>query len=215
MVRRMLESIPAAEQIFDEPFDAVVAVRILLPIEYGEHGRHRDGVDAVLTLQQVRVVLLGEFAKRVQILERLGERDIHQMQSRAYGNLAEEIDRLGDHPRNRVDLAGLQFLQRSRLIDHDLLDIDAEPLEHDGAGEARAGASRTEIDLLAAQILQRLNVIARQNVQFRDRHPDYVLNAALKIGRFALGAEIFENVGLGDRRIDAAQVQEIVEIGRG
>jgi len=79
---------------------------------------------------------------------------------------------------------------------------------------ARAGAGRTEIDLLAAQILKRLDVIARQNVQFRDRHPDHVLNAALKIGRFALGAKIFEHVGLGDRRVDATQVQQIVEIGR-
>jgi len=77
-----------------------------------------------------------------------------------------------------------------------------------------AGAGRTEIDLLAAQILKRLDVIARQNVQFRDRHPDHVLNAALKIGRFALGAKIFEHVGLGDRRVDATQVQQIVEIGR-
>jgi hypothetical protein len=38
------------------------------------------------------------------------------------------------------------------LIDKHLLDIDAEPLEYDGPGQARAGAGRTEIDLLAAQI---------------------------------------------------------------
>ena len=69
---------------------------------------------------------------------------------------------------------------------------------------ARAG--RTEIDLLAAQILKRLNVVARQNVQFRNRHPDHVLDAPLKIGRFALLAEIFEHVGLRDRRVDTAKI---------
>src|SRR6516164_1624306 len=66
------------------------------------------------------------------------------------------IDVIGEaFQRIRVDLAGLQFLQCRRLIDHHLFDIDPEPLEHDGAGEARAGAGRTEIDLLAAQLLKR------------------------------------------------------------
>src|SRR5262249_45200760 len=110
--RAMLEGIPAAEQIFDEPFDPVVTVRVLLPIEHGEHCGHRDRVDTILTLEQIRVLLLGELAKRVQIFELFGERDIHQMQPRALRNLGEKIDRFGDHPGNGVDLTGLQLLQR-------------------------------------------------------------------------------------------------------
>ena len=74
-------------------------------------------------------------------------------------------------------------------------------------GEACAGAGWTEIDLLAAQIFQRLNVVARQNVQFRNRQPDHVLDPPLKIGRFALLTELFEHIGLRDRRVDAAKVQ--------
>jgi hypothetical protein len=96
------------------------------------------------------------------VLEHLGEWNIHQMQTGIRRDLREEVDRLGNDPRNGVDLAGLQFLQRAWLIDRDLVDVDTEPLEHDVAGKARPGARRTEIDFLAAQILQAVHVIARQ-----------------------------------------------------
>ena len=77
------------------------------------------------------------------------------------------------------------------LIDHHLLHVDAEPLEHDGAGQARPGAGGPEIDLLAAQVLQAMDVVARQNMKLRDRQPNDVLNAALKI---AASYERCENI---------------------
>src|SRR5690349_11840006 len=97
MIWRMLEVIPAAEQILHKPFDTGLAVSIPLPIEDREHGRHRDCVDTVLTLEQVRIILLGELTERVEVLEFLGERDVHQMQPGIRRDLAEEIDRLWDH----------------------------------------------------------------------------------------------------------------------
>lgn len=87
-------------------------------------------------------------------------------------------------------------------------------MEHNSAGQARAGTGGTEIDLLAAQILKRLNVVARQNVQFRDRQPDDVLNAAFKVRYLALGTEIFEHVGLCDGRIHSAKIKQVIEIRR-
>jgi hypothetical protein len=109
-------------------------------------------------------------------------------------NLGEKIDRLRDHARDRIHLARLQFLQRGRLIDEHLVNIDAKPLEYNGPGQAGACASRSKIDLLAAQILQRLNFIARENVQLRDRQSGNVLDAAVKVRRLALRAEILEHI---------------------
>ncbi len=130
------------------------------------------------------------------------ERDVHQMQARIRRDLREKVDGFRNDAGDGIDLARLQLLQRRRLVDQDLIDLDAEPLEHDGAGEARAGAGRAEINLLAAQILEALNVVARQDVEFRDRQPDDVVDALLEIWRFADRAEILEDVGLGDGRVD-------------
>jgi len=68
MVRRMLERIPAAEQIFDEALDPVVAVGVLWPIEDGKHRWDCDRVDTVLTLEQIGVLLLCELTERVKVL---------------------------------------------------------------------------------------------------------------------------------------------------
>src|SRR6185437_14233091 len=80
---------------------------------------------------------------------------------------------------------------------------------------ARPGAGGPEIDLLAAQVLEAMDVVARQNMKLRDRQPNDVLNAALKIGRLTKGAKIFEHVGLSDGQVHAAKIQEIIQVGRG
>ena len=107
------------------------------------------------------------------------------MQTGVRRNLGEKINRLRDDARNGIDLAGLQLLQCSWLIDEHLVNTDAKPLEYNGAGQARARSSRAKIDFLAAQILQRLNFIAREDVQLRDRQSDDVLDAAFKVRKEA------------------------------
>src|SRR5690348_14711548 len=81
MVWRMLQRVPAAEQIFDKPLDPVIAVGSSWPVKDREDGWDRDSVDTVLTLEQIRVFLLGKFTERVEVLESLGERNVHQMQA--------------------------------------------------------------------------------------------------------------------------------------
>ena len=63
MIGRVLQRVPAREQILDETADLRIAVGVFRPIEHRKHCRNRYRVDAILTLQQVGVVLLGEFAE--------------------------------------------------------------------------------------------------------------------------------------------------------
>src|SRR5262249_51196317 len=67
-------------------------------------------------------------------------------------------------------------------------------------------------DLLAPQVAETLDFVARQDMHFRRRHADDVVDAAFKIGGLALRAEILEHVRLRDRHIDAAEIEKIVEV---
>ncbi|MFZ0720445.1 MAG: hypothetical protein WAM99_06175 [Xanthobacteraceae bacterium] len=95
------------------------------------------------------------------------------------------------------------------------MNIDAKPLEHNRAGQARPCSGRPEIDLLTAQVFQPLDVIARQDVQFRNGQPDDILDAPVQVGRLAHGLEVLEHIGLSDCCVDAVQIEQIVEVARG
>ena len=49
-------------------------------------------------------------------------------------------------------------------------------------------------------------------MQLRDRKAQNVVNPVLQVRRFALGAEVFEYIGLRDGDIDAAQIEQIVRL---
>ena len=90
----------------------------------------------------------------------------------------------------------------------------AEPLEHDRSGQARS-ASRAEVDLLAAWVLDALDIGARQDVHLGQRQPRDVVNAVLQIGCLAPRTEVFEDVGLRHRDVDAAKVEQVFEVRGG
>src|SRR5206468_3271089 len=95
------------------------------------------------TLQRVhrketRVVLAGEFTDRVVVGERLGEQKWQEMIWGILCHLCEVVDRLPDLPHQRGNLSRRQLLRSRRVVEEQLLDLDAEALKHDAPGQARS-----------------------------------------------------------------------------
>ena len=62
--------------------------------------------------------------------------------------------------------------------------------------------------------IERMSVL-RQDVHLGNRQTEDVVNPVLQVGRFALGAEIFEHVRLRDGEIHTAQIKQILQVGGG
>ena len=99
------------------------------------------------------------------------------------------------------------------MVEKFLLDGDIQPLEDDRAGERRRIAGRAEADFLAAQIFHRLDVGTRQNVNFRAVEAHQIGDAVLQVRDLQLRLVIFEDVRLREGDVDAAQIEEILDIG--
>src|SRR5207237_3062735 len=109
----------------------------------------------------------------------------------------------------------LQLLQGGGIVIQHLLDFDSESLKHNRAGETRSASCRPETHLLAAQVLDRGYVGAREDVHLRYGQADDVIDPRSEIGNFSVSAEIFKYVRLRHRDVHIAQIQQIIEIGSG
>src|SRR5262245_46423347 len=169
MARRGLETVPLREQPLDEALDPSVAVTALRPVEHCKNCRHRNGVDLWTFGDQRRIIFRFELAHRVIVSKNLRERDRNEVKARVWRDAAEELDRFADDAHQRRNFAGLQLLQPALLINQDLLDLDAKALENDRPGQAGTASRRPEIDLFAAQVLDRLDIGLGQDMQFGNR----------------------------------------------
>src|SRR5262249_42943489 len=169
MAGRDLETVPLREQPLDEALDASVAVAPLRPVEYGENCRHRDGVDSLAFGDQRGIIFRFELAQRVIVGKHLRERDRNEVKARVWRDAVEELDWFGDDAHQRRNFAGLQLLQPALLIDQDLLDVDPKALENDRPGQAGSASRWPEIDLFAAQVLDRLDIGLGQDMQLGNR----------------------------------------------
>lgn len=127
-------------------------------------------------------------------------------------DLAEQGQRLAAHEHQRVDLAGAQAGERLGLGQCGHLDVEPELIEDDVRGHEGAAAFGAEIDLAAAQLVDRGEDVAREDVdllvvQFGDVG-DLILDAGIEI----LAPVEFKDVRLDDRNVDAAQQQEILDV---
>src|SRR5262249_24556285 len=214
MTRRLPELLPVGEHRLDHARYAAVAVVTLRPVEHGEHRGNRKRIDRGALRNQPWVVLVREFTDSVVIGERLRERYWQKMVGGILRDLCEDVDRLPDLPHQRGNLPRCQLLRSRRVVEEQLLDLDAEALEHDAPGQARAGTLWPETDLLAAQILEAANLLARKDMQLRDRKTDDVVDAAIEIGRLTLSTEILEHIRLGHCDVDPAQIEQVVHVRR-
>src|SRR6476469_6743754 len=91
--------------------------------------------------------------------------------------------------------------------------IDSEATEDQWPGISGGRSLCIEIHFLAGQILKALDFGSYEDVQFRGKEIEQVGDAALDL-RY-LDLVLFECVGIDDRRIDAAQIEQRVQVFRG
>src|SRR3954447_10781890 len=215
MSGRSQELIPLSEETLCETLDAAVSIAISRPIKYGKNRGHRDRIDLLVCRKEGRIVFRFKFARGVVVFECFRERDRDEVKARVGWDSGEEINRLPDHPYQRRNFAGSQFLQCALLVDQNLFNLYAQPLEHDCSCQTGPTSGRPKVDSPATQIFERANVGLCQDVQLRDRETQKVANPVLQVRRLALGPEVFEHIGLRDGEINAPQIQQIVKVGGG
>src|SRR5262245_42113644 len=215
MPRRLSKLVPVGEKTFDESFGAPVPIVSFLPVENGEHRRRRDRVDGLSFRNQGRILLIRKLTNRIVIGEDRRKRNRQEVQTRIGGDLRKKVNRLSDHADERGKFTRLQLLQGGGVVIQYLLDLDAEPLKDNRAGEARSTSCWPEIHLLAAQVLDRRYVAARENVHLRYGQANDVIDSILEIGNFSLSTEIFKDIRLSHRDVDVAQIEQIIKIGSG
>src|SRR4029077_18740850 len=127
------------------------------------------GVNGLAFGDQRRIIFRFELAHGVIVGKHLRERDRNEVKTRVWRDAAEEVDWFADDAHQRRNFAGLPLPQPALLIDQDLLDIDAKALEYDRPSQAGAASRRPEIDLFAAQVLDRLDIGLGQDMQLGNR----------------------------------------------
>src|SRR5882672_5949299 len=112
---------------------------------------------------------VGELAEGIEVGESLGVRHRQEMKAGFRRYFQPEVDRLGHRPKETCSFTGQEHFVAGGKIDEDRLDRKFETLEDDRAGQRRRNPGRTEYDLLAAQVLESLDLRSYQNVKLGDR----------------------------------------------
>ncbi len=77
----------------------------------------------------------------------------------------------------------LHLLQRQRVRDEGLVDVDAEPAEDQRTGVGSRRAQRVEVHLLAGEILQALDLGPHEDVQLRREEVQQVGDVPAELGK--------------------------------
>ena len=123
------------------------------------------------------------------------------------------INRLRRNEHDRRYLTISHLFQRDLMRDEHLLYIQTQTAEDQRPRIGCGSALGVEIHFLAGEILQALYLRPNEDMQFRREEIEQVGDATPDL-RY-LNLVLFERVGIDDRRIDAAQVQQRIQIFRG
>ena len=115
---------------------------------------------------------------------------------------------LGADDHRGCDRALLQLLDGCVAIESERLDRDVEGAEQDRRGHRRAAAGRPDIDLLAGEIGEALDVRPRQHMHFLRAKPRHHLKPLGEVVAGALRLGACEHVGRNKTRIDVRVMQE-------
>ena len=85
-------------------------------------------------------------------------------------------------------------------------------LEHDGARGGGARALRTQADLLALQLLECLLLRSGVNIERTDQQLGDIIDPLFDVSHPACFLAELEGIDMGDGRIDALEIQEVVDV---
>ena len=207
-----LQLVEPGKEVVGEAGDALVAVGAGRPVVGDQDGRHRDRRDALARLDQGGI--LGRLENRGQIVILEFAVVGHRQELEAGLPLAaqEGVDRLRRDEHDRRHLALAHLLQRHLVRNEGLLDVDAQPAEDQRAGVGGGRPQGVEVHLLAGEVLQALDLGPDEDVQLRREEIEQVGDVAPDFRE--LDPVLFQRVGIDDRQIDAAQIEQRIQVLR-
>ena len=154
-----------------------------------------------------------EVGRRV-VFELVGILDGQELE--AFGQLAlqERGQRLGRDPEGGGDLVARLHLLHGDVVGNERrLHVDAELLEDDRPGIGGGRALRIEVHHLAGEILQRVDLGPHEHDAASDgKQVQQVVDPPPGAGELGLGLEVVQHVAIDDGRIDAAQIEQVVDV---
>src|SRR3954470_2544799 len=163
----------------------------------------------------MRIVLRLERRGNVVVLERSSI--LNRDEVKAWFRLEphEEVIRLPDHMHDGGEIAAAHLLQGNRVVDEHRLDLDPKPLEDDLSGQVSSAPGGVERHLSTGEVLERLELLPRIDVNLGQEQRRDVLDPVLDIRNLHLAPEVVQDVGLRDRDIDPAQVEQVGDVADG
>src|ERR1051325_9002854 len=197
------------EQIVGQSRHPSEAVGTLRPVVCRQDGWDRDGLNVLPLRDQLRVVIRGETGGQIEaeILER------HWQQFEPLRPfLLERLDRLrGDeHHRLHVIRASPHLCQSYLMRDVGLVYIEFQLVEDDRPGIRGSRAFSVEVDLLAAQIVQRVDLRSHEYMQLGRKQAEDVRDALRDVGDLAL--KLYQGVGIDDGNIYPFEIQQVFDV---
>jgi hypothetical protein len=89
---------------------------------------------------------------------------------------------------------------------------DSQPLEDEGRRHRGGSALGVDADLLARQVLQRIDLRAGDDADLLREHHRDIAHLALDGGDLRIILEVLERIGLQEGQIDAAQVEHVPQV---
>ena len=123
-----------------------------------------------------------------------------------------EVVGLPDHMHDGRQVAAAHLLQRNRIVDEHRLDLDPKPLEDDLSGQVGRAAGRVERHLAAGEVFEGLELLPGIDVNLGQEQRRDVLDPVLDVRQLHLTPEVIQDVGLRDRDIDPAQVEQVRDV---
>jgi len=100
--------------------------------------------------------------------------------------LGEQVVGFAHHVNDGGNLVAAHLFQRNRVVDEDLLDLDAETLEHDLPRQVGGTAAGVECHFPASEILECRELPAGIDMHLRVEQRRDVVNALSIFGSFSL-----------------------------
>src|SRR5258708_3548115 len=162
----LLQLADPREQMIDETFNALEAVRFGREIESDESGRDGNRRYSFARPDQIGIVRGIERGGQIVVLELAVIGDRQELEPRLPTAAHESIYRLRGNEDDRRYLALTHLLERNLMRDERLVHLEAEPTEDQWARIGRCGTLGIEVHFFAGEIVQTLNLGTNEDMKF-------------------------------------------------